>query len=129
MFLLTPADHSITFGYPGDRRKFIDSIYCQASAAYLGLLVDYNKTVRQRTSLLNSIKESRSKNFSELDAWTQKLLDTGLELINYRKNFFSEFEPFVKQAYKEILNGNENPGIKYYYLGGYDGEDIKETIC
>ena len=126
--LLTPADHSITFGYPGDRRKFIDSIYCQASGAYLQLLVDYNKTVKQRTSLLNSLKESRSRNFGELDAWTQKLLDTGLELIGYRKNFFSEFEPFVEHAYKEILNDEENPGIKYSYLGGYDGKNIRERF-
>jgi DNA replication and repair protein RecF len=126
--LLTPADHSITFGYPVDRRKFIDSIYCQASRAYLHLLVDYNKTVRQRTSLLNSIKESRSKNLSEFDAWTQKLLETGLELISYRKKFFSEFEPFLQQAHKEILNGNENPGITYYYLGGYDGENLRDKF-
>jgi len=126
--LLTPADHSITFGYPNDRRKFIDSIYCQASSAYLGLLIDYNKTVRQRTSLLNSIKENRNQNTSELDAWTQKLLETGLELINYRKFFFSEFEPFVKNAHNEILNGNENPGLKYYYLSGYDGEYIRNRF-
>lgn len=126
--LLTPADHSITFGYPGDRRKFIDSIYCQASGAYLKLLIDYNKTVRQRTSLLNSIKDNRNKSMGELDAWTQKLLETGLELINYRKKFFNEFEPFVKEAYKEILNGNETPVIKYFFLGGYDGENIKERF-
>lgn len=126
--LLTPADHSITFGYPSDRRKFIDSIYCQASAAYLGLLVDYNKTIRQRTSLLNSIKENRNKNFSELDAWTQKLLETGLELINYRKKFFLEFEPYVREAHKEILSGNEDPGLKYFYLGGYDGQDTKDRF-
>ena len=124
--LLAPADHSITFGYPGDRRKFIDSIYCQSSAAYFRLLVDYNKTVRQRTSLLNSMKEKRNKNLSELEAWTQKLLDTGLELIEYRKKFFMEFEYFVKHAYKEILNGNENPGVKYFYLGGYSGENLRD---
>ena len=126
--LLTPADHSITLGYPGDRRKFIDSIYCQASGVYLGLLVDYNKTVRQRTSLLNSIKESRNKNYNELDAWTQKLLETGIELVNYRKKFFVEFEPFVKHAYNEILSENEIPNIKYFYLGGYDGENIQDRF-
>lgn len=126
--LLTPADRSITFGYPGDRRKFIDSIYCQASNTYLGLLLDYNKTIRQRTILLNTIKENRNKNLSELDAWTQKLLETGLELIQYRKNFFAEFEPFVKHAYKEILSGNEEPGLQYFYLGGYNGETIRERF-
>lgn len=123
--LLTPADHSITFGYPGDRRKFIDSIYCQASSVYMKLLVDYNKTVKQRTSLLNNLRETRSKNFGELSAWTEKLVETGLELIAFRKKFFSEFVPFVQQAYKEILNEKEQPGMIYLYLNGYDGQDTK----
>jgi len=122
--LLTPADHSVTSGYPADRRKFIDSIYCQASAAYMELIIDYNKTVKQRVAHLNSIKESRSKNLNELGAWTQKLLESGLDIINLRKNFFNEFEPFVKLAYKEILDEQEIPGIKYFYLGGYDGLDV-----
>lgn len=126
--LLTPADRAITFGYPGDRRKFIDSIYCQASATYLKLLLDYNKTVRQRTSLLINLRENRSK-FSEVaDAWTQKLLETGTELILYRKKFFDQFEPFVIQSYREILLENEKPGIKYSYLGGFEGENIKERF-
>lgn len=122
--LLTPADHFITSGYPADRRKFIDSIYCQASAAYMELLIDYNKTVKQRTAHLNSIKEGRNKNLRELEAWTQKLIETGLEIINLRKHFFDEFEPFVKQAYKEILDEQEIPEIKYSYLSNYDGLNI-----
>lgn len=126
--LLTPADHFITFGYPADRRKFIDSIYCQASAAYLTLLLDYNKTVKQRTSLLISLKENKSRNSHELEAWTQKLLQTGVELIKYRKKFFAEFEPYVKQAYNEILTDSENPGLKYFYLGGYDGDNISQRF-
>lgn len=127
--LLTPADHSITFGYAADRRKFIDSIYCQASKSYLQLLVDYNKTVKQRNSLLTNLKENRGKNYAELDAWTEKLIETGSELINYRKYFFNEFEPFVKLAYNEILKDSENPGIEYFYLDGYDGENIRNRFA
>ena len=33
--LLTPEDHSITQGVPGQRRKFIDSVISQASNTYL----------------------------------------------------------------------------------------------
>lgn len=126
--LLTPADHSITFGYPGDRRKFVDSIYCQASGVYMKLLVDYNKTVKQRTSLLNNLRESRSKNYSELSAWTDKLIETGSELISYRKRFYVEFVPYVQRAYKEILNEKEHPGMIYHYLGGYDGNDTESRF-
>lgn len=123
--LLSPMDYAITFGYPADRRKFIDSIYCQASKTYLKLLLDYNKTIKQRTSLLNSFKELHKKNYAELDAWTEKLVETGTELINYRKNFFKEFEPFVKHAYSDILENLEAPAMRYFYLGGYDGDDIR----
>jgi DNA replication and repair protein RecF len=127
--LLTPADHSITLGYPADRRKFIDSIYCQASSAYLQQLLDYNKTVRQKTALLNRLKESRSKSSEELAAWNQKLLDTGSELIKYRKKFFMQFEPYVSQSYKEILFEDEKPVIKYTYLGSLNEENVNERFA
>lgn len=126
--LLTPGDHSITSGYPGDRRKFIDSIYCQASGSYMEVLMDYNKTLKQRNSLLNSFKESRSRNLDELDAWTHKLLDAGVSIIEYRKKFMIEFEPYVVDAYSKILRGSENPAVKYSYLEGYYGEQVEERF-
>lgn len=126
--LLSPVDYAITLGYPADRRKFMDSIYCQASKAYLQLLLDYNKTVKQRTVLLNGLKDLRTKNYAELDAWTEKLIETGTELINYRKNFFNEFEPFVKLAYSDILENSETPMLRYFYLGGYEGDDIRNQF-
>jgi DNA replication and repair protein RecF len=93
------------------------------------LLVDYNKTVKQRNSLLINLKESRNKNFAELDAWTEKLIETGSELIQYRKKFFNEFKPFVKLAYGEVLRDSENPGIEYFYLGGFDGENLRDRFA
>ena len=87
--ILTPADHSITQGYPGDRRKFVDSVISQASNTYLKMLLDYNKTLRQRSSLLSQIKESRRTSLlEELNAWTAKLIQAGTEIIKHRKRSF-----------------------------------------
>ncbi len=58
--ILTPADHSITQGSPSERRKFVDSVISQASETYLQILLDYNKTLRQRSTLLTRIKETRN---------------------------------------------------------------------
>ncbi|NWF89125.1 MAG: DNA replication and repair protein RecF [Ignavibacteriaceae bacterium] len=124
--ILTPADHQITMGYSADRRKFIDSIYCQASRTYFKLLLDYNRTVKQRAALLNGMKENKFNKANELDAWTEKLIESGSELICYRKKFFSELETYVKQAYFEILNDRETPSLKYFYLSGYEGDNIKK---
>ena len=127
--LLTPADHSITQGAPGDRRKFVDSVISQASSTYLQTLLEYNKTLRQRSSLLNRMREKTDRQMlRELDAWTEKLVQSGTEIINHRINFINEFYPFVVESYSRIMEENEAPGIVYSFLNNFMGGDIKERF-
>lgn len=127
--LLSPEDHSITQGPPGERRKFIDSIISQASETYLRNLLDYNKTLRQRSSLLSRIKEFKDKSLiGELDAWSSILVRTGSYIIKQRKQFLEEFGKYVSQSYNIIMEAEESPEISYIYLGGYTGEDIEKEF-
>lgn len=126
--LLTPEDHSITQGSPSERRKFVDSVISQASSTYLNILLDYNKTLKHRTVVLNRLRDSYSEQLkSELDAWTQRLIDNGTEIIKHRKIFIEQFNEFLRISYSEIMGDDEKPEIKYIYL---DGEDngIKEQF-
>lgn len=126
--LLTPEDHSITQGSPSERRKFVDSVISQASSTYLNILLDYNKTLKHRTVVLNRLRDSYSEQLkSELDAWTQRLIDNGTEIIKHRKIFIEQFNEFLRISYSEIMGDDEKPEIKYIYL---DGEDngIKERF-
>ena len=127
--ILTPADHAITQGSPGDRRKFVDSVISQSSETYLKTLLDYNKTLRQRSSLLSQIKESRrSYLFDELDAWTNKLANTGSRLIEQRIKFVDEFNYYVKDSYNVIMGENEVPKMSYSFLDDYEGSDIENRF-
>ena len=127
--LLSPADHSITAGTPGERRKFIDSVISQASSTYLKNLLDYNRTLKHRSSLLTKIKEHRSgMMMDELEAWTERLVETGTELIEHRISFTETFIGYVKESYKKIMNDEEQPGIEYNYLNGSDQKNIKEKF-
>ena len=120
--VLTPADHSITQGSPGERRKFVDSVISQASDTYLKLLLDYNKTLRHRSILLSKLKEAKQMSLiEELDAWTIKLIQSGVELIRHRIKFIDEFNSFMKESYKIIMGNDEEPGIYYSFLD--DGKD------
>ena len=127
--ILTPADHSITQGSPGDRRKFVDSVISQSSETYLKLLLDLNRTLRQRSSLLTRIKEQNrsSKNtYKELDAWTLKLIDVGTEIISYRIKFINEFISYIKESYKRIMGTDEVPEVTYLFLeGNKESENLK----
>jgi DNA replication and repair protein RecF len=116
--LLSPADHSITQGSPAERRKFVDSVISQSSRTYLNHIFEYNKILKHRTYLLNRIRESNKEDDSELEAWNQKLINTGVEIIKHRKEFISEFKSYVDDSYLKILSEKEKPRIHYHYLGG-----------
>ena len=113
--ILTPADHSITQGAPSERRRFVDSIISQASQTYLQFFLDYNKTLKQRTVLLNRIKETNRQLYFELDAWSEKLIDSGVELILHRKKFVNEFIKYFQILIHKYLT-IRSPGELYSFL-------------
>ena len=127
--LLSPEDHAITQGSPSERRKFVDLVISQASATYLRNLLDYNKTLRQRSSLLGQIREYRDKKaISELDAWSSILVRTGSYIIRQRKMFIETFNEFVKRSYGFIMNNMETPWILYSYLNDHFGSNVEEEF-
>ena len=122
---LIQSDHAITQGAPSERRRFVDSVISQASHTYLEILLEYSKTLRQRSSLLSQIKESRNVNlFSQLDAWTEALITTGAEIIKHRIRFVKEFSAHVTEAYNHIVENAEEPLIIYNALAELDEENI-----
>ncbi len=127
--ILTPADHAITQGSPGERRKLVDSVISQASSTYLNILLDYNKTIKQRAVVLNRLRENFTKSeITELDAWTEKLIENGVELILHRKKFINKFIKYVSDSYKKIISNKESPSIQYSFLDDRTESDISDTF-
>lgn len=127
--LLTPDDHFITQGYPAERRKFIDSIISQAYKIYLETLLDYNRTLKQKSRLLFLIREENSKRYlDELNAWNEKLVIAGSKLILYRNNFVEEYREYLFAAYKKILEEKEEPKIYYETFLENDFSNIEEKF-
>ncbi|MEW5841726.1 MAG: DNA replication and repair protein RecF [Bacteroidota bacterium] len=126
---LVQADHAITLGAPSDRRRFVDSVISQASHAYLEMILDYGKTLRQRSSLLAQIKESRNRNlFDQLDAWTDSLITFGSEIIKHRMRFVNEFNLYLHEAYNNIIENKEEPLINYAPLHDVTEDNIAEKF-
>jgi DNA replication and repair protein RecF len=111
---LIQSDHAITLGAPIDRRRFVDSVISQTNHTYLDILLDYNKTLRQRASLLWQIKETRSDSLhSQLDSWTEALIQNGSEIIKHRIKFINEFNTYLIESYHQIVKRKEYPKIFY----------------
>ena len=54
---------------------------------------------------------------TELEAWTEKLIDSGTELIEHRINFIKEFNNYIRDSYKTIMGNDEIPGISLFLPG------------
>ena len=124
---LTQPDHSITQGAPADRRKFIDMVIAQTSETYLKILLDYNKILKQRSRLLIQIFETRNNSLlSQLDSWTETLVENGVELIKHRILFIKDFNRYLFESYNKILSKSEIPFIEYHYPEDFTPEQIKK---
>ena len=128
LVLLSPGDHSITQGYPSERRKFVDSVISQSNKTYLETLIEYNRSLKQRSLLLSRIRENNYQQPNELEAWNEILVKNGSEIIRYRKEFISEFVPYITASFETILSQKETPAVYYHYLNGVENENIKEEF-
>lgn len=109
--ILSPENNAITFGAPGDRRKFVDLVMSQSSAAYMEDLIEYRRVVRQRNKILSEETGSRCEEL--LAPWNEVLTIHGSAIIAKRKTFIREFAPFIAETYTRIAGNKETPAIDY----------------
>jgi DNA replication and repair protein RecF len=64
----------------------------------------------------------------QLDVWTQTLVKNGAELVKHRFSFVREFNSYVVDSYKEIMNNEEKPFIGYNFLESDDADNIEERF-
>jgi DNA replication and repair protein RecF len=110
--MIAPDDVELITGSSEQRRKYIDTLLSQLNPDYLLLLIDYNKILQQRNSLLRSFAESRSRNLALLDVLDAQLQQTGVPVFEIRKQFLTQLIPLVQQHYQRISSG-ETAELQY----------------
>jgi DNA replication and repair protein RecF len=68
-----------------------------------------------------------SKN-AELDAWNEKLISVGIEIIKHRNQFINEFVVYIRESYRKILSDKEIPEVEYYFLEGSGENDLEKSF-
>ena len=104
---------NILKGGPQNRRKFLDIMISQLRPNYMHLLSLYSKTMEQRNNYLKQIKlENKDENL--LDIWDEKLIDYGMKIYEYRKEFIEKLQNKIENIHKEITDEKEEIEIKYF---------------
>ncbi|MEL0643516.1 MULTISPECIES: DNA replication and repair protein RecF [unclassified Olleya] len=113
LVIISPADRDLIIEGSDTRRKFIDSVISQSDKNYLSNLINYNKILSQRNSLLKYFAANHTYNNDTVDVYNQQLQQYGTLVFEKRKQFLESFIPLFKARYKAISNNNEDVSLNY----------------
>ncbi|MFV0452679.1 MAG: DNA replication/repair protein RecF [Propioniciclava sp.] len=110
--LFSPEDLALVKGDPSDRRHFIDQVIIQRWPRLAGVKADYDKVLRQRSTLLKSMSGRRGSRpagdyaDSTLEVWNDQLARLGAELVHARLGTLADMSEGMSSAYAAIAPTN-----------------------
>ena len=113
LVIISPSDRNLIAEGSDIRRKFIDSVISQSDKKYLENLINYNKILTQRNSLLKLIFKNKNFDKQTIQVYDSQLESIGEKIHMKRKMFLNDFIPVFKDKYKSISNNNEDVDIRY----------------
>ena len=111
--IITPADRNLILEGSVTRRKFMDGVIGQTNSVFLKQLIDYNKVLVQRNSLLKFFSINNTFDLNTIDIYNKQLVEKSKLIFQKRKEFMEDFIPVFKKHYKYISEKNENVSLNY----------------
>jgi DNA replication and repair protein RecF len=111
--MIAPDDVELITGGSESRRRLIDGLLCQLDAAYLQQLMEYNKLMQQRNSLLKQMAESGSKDDALLNILDDQIAPRGLFIAQQRHQVMAQFLPQAMDHYRLIAGDKEAVSFSY----------------
>jgi DNA replication and repair protein RecF len=128
--LFAPEDLALVRGEPSGRRRMLDELLVLIAPRMQGVLADYDRTLRQRNTLLKSARGVAGKraDLSTLDVWDDRLIQLGAEIVAARDHLTRRLAPFVTEAYATVAGETHDATISgVLSIGGGDPEDADAT--
>jgi DNA replication and repair protein RecF len=111
--MVAPDDIELVTGGSEERRRFIDTVISQMDAEYLLQLIQYNKVLQQRNSLLKRFAEQGKTDWPLLEVLDEQLVKPGKYIYARRKDFTQALIPLVQQFYHQIADNDETVALQY----------------
>lgn len=119
--VFSPDDTGMVRMGPESRRRYLDRAVYMGDIGYLHCWHSYQRILKQRNHLL------KSSDRAGLDIWTEKLAETGAEVIERRLRFVNVLSGKLKKYYATIAGAGETSGLAYQPNGVQSTE--RELIC
>ncbi len=109
----TPNDVELIYGGSEERRRFLDLMLSQTDRAYLENLLEYNRLLLQRNSLLKQFAEKGNFNASLLEAYASKMVKPATFIFESRKKTAEEILPYISKTCLYFSQEKENMSLDY----------------
>ncbi|MCH3959501.1 MAG: DNA replication/repair protein RecF [Selenomonas sp.] len=123
--LFSPEDLFLIKGAPAGRRRFLDGEISQASPAYYHELVQYNRIITQRNTLLKRIREHKARP-DMLDLWDVQLVEAAVKITHKRQEAVRKLNMLANLMQRRISDNQENLAITYEIHGLEDPSVTKD---
>lgn len=100
--MFSPEDLALVKGDPGERRRFVDMLLVLLSPRLGGVKADFDRTLKQRNTLLKSAGRRRDIEVATLDIWDENLARLGGELMARRLGVLDDLAPYLADAYVRV---------------------------
>ncbi len=111
--IISPTDTNLILEGSEVRRKYLDSSIAQYKQTYLKTLINYNKILKQRNSLLKQFSDRNYFDEITLEIYDNQLIEMGTLIHKERSNFLKELTPVFNKYYAEISESKEQVNLSY----------------
>ena len=118
--MFSPEDLQIIKGDPGLRRRFMDMEISQTDPLYYELLVRYRRLLKQRNSLLKTIRD-QNQSQEQLSPWDEEITSVGAQILIKRLENLKKLKEISILAFHNLSDKNDSLEIKYE-MKGNNGE-------
>jgi DNA replication and repair protein RecF len=122
--VFSPEDLALVKGDPSERRRFLDELITTRWPRLAGVRADYDRVLRQRSTLLKSLagrgRTLRDDVEATLGVWDESLARFGAELMHARLDTLAALAPHVAAAYSAIAPTNNDATLEYRCAIGAD---------
>ncbi len=113
LIMVSPYDNELIQNGSELRRKFFDMVMSQFDKEYLQQLIDYQKIILQRNTLLKKCFDSGSIDYSLLGIYDGQLVPLGENIYRKREAFIEAMAPAFQKYYNYLSDNKENVKILY----------------
>ncbi|MDH5657366.1 MAG: DNA replication/repair protein RecF [Spirochaetia bacterium] len=104
--IFSPADIMIVEGGSSIRRRFLDLVISNQNPDYLKNLILYNRSLRQRNSILKRIKEKKAS-AQDLLPWESGISEYAEKITKSRLDFINKFQEIFQNSLKRISGSRD----------------------